>query len=100
MKVIFWTGEMLLTGSSGESILSVGSGVLFWGLLAGLWYGLLDVVQHYTLRFLLYRMGCIPRDYAKFLDYGVKLVFLQKVGGGYIFIHRFLQDHFAQLHDV
>jgi hypothetical protein len=37
----------------------------------------------------------------RFLDYAAKdLNFLQKVGGGYIFIHRMLLEHFAAMDDV
>jgi hypothetical protein len=32
-----------------------------------------------------------------FLDYAAKRIFLHKVGGGYIFVHRLLQDYFAGL---
>jgi len=42
-----------------------------------------------------YRMGYIPWNYARFLDYATEHIFLQKVGGGYIFIHRMLMEHFA-----
>jgi hypothetical protein len=31
------------------------------------------------------------------LDAAVKRIFLRKVGGGYIIIHRLPQDHFAEL---
>ena len=31
------------------------------------------------------------------LDYAADRIFLQKVGGGYIFIHRLLLEHFAAL---
>jgi hypothetical protein len=31
------------------------------------------------------------------LDWASDKVLLQKVGGGYIFIHRLLMEHFAQL---
>jgi DNA polymerase III delta prime subunit len=66
------------------------------GLLLGLnAYGGLDVIQHYILRAIIWRKGYAPRDYARFLDYAVRLIFLQKVGGGYIFIHRLLLEHFA-----
>jgi hypothetical protein len=44
-----------------------------------------------------YRNGNIPWDYARFLDYATKLGFLEKVGNGYIFIHRLLLEHFAQM---
>jgi hypothetical protein len=40
--------------------------------------------------------GYIPWNYARFLDYATERIFLQKVGG-YIFIHRLLLEHFAQM---
>jgi DNA polymerase III delta prime subunit len=70
---------------------------LGFGLLAALWYGGLDIIQHYTLRLILYLKGYIPRNYAHFLDYAAERVFLQKVGGSYIFIHRLLLEHFAAM---
>ncbi len=32
-----------------------------------------------------------------FLDYCTDLIFLRRVGGGYIFIHRLLMEHFAAM---
>ena len=46
---------------------------------------------------MLYRLGDAPWNYARFLDYATERLFLQKVGGGYIFIHRMLLEHFAQM---
>jgi DNA polymerase III delta prime subunit len=69
------------------------------GLLGTLWYGGLDVIQHYTLRLILLIQGHTPANYARFLDYAVGRIFLQKVGGGYRFIHRLLLEHFANLGD-
>ena len=40
---------------------------------------------------------CISIRYIRFLDYATERIFLRKVGGGYIFIHRLLQDYFAEL---
>jgi len=54
-------------------------------------------IQHFTLRLILYCNGYIPWNYARFLDYATERIFLQKVGGGYIFIHRLLLEHFAQM---
>ncbi|KAB8319526.1 NACHT domain-containing protein [Tolypothrix campylonemoides VB511288] len=54
--------------------------------------------KHLILRLLLWRSGCIPWNYARFLDYANERIFLQKVGGGYIFIHRMLLEHFAQIY--
>src|SRR5262249_201287 len=77
------------------------TGALFFGTLYGLsaflWCGGQDVIQHYPLRVILYWRGHTPLRYANFLDYAARLVFLQKVGGGYIFIHRLLLEHFAAM---
>ena len=67
-----------------------------WALAAALWYGGLDVIQHVTLRTMLIRSGATPRRYAAFLDYATRLIILQKVGPGYIFVHRQLLEHFAK----
>lgn len=68
------------------------------GLSIGLWYGGLDVIQHFLVRFLLWRAGSLPWRLALFLDYAAEeLHFLQKVGGGYIFVHRYLLEHFAAM---
>ncbi|MEA5508769.1 hypothetical protein VB715_03245 [Crocosphaera sp. UHCC 0190] len=34
-----------------------------------------------------------PWNYARFLDYCTEQLLLQRVGGGYRFIHRLLQEH-------
>ena len=69
------------------------------GLLTALWYGGLDVIQHYTLRLILWWNGFIPRNLARFLDYATEHIILRKVGGGYIFIHRLLLEHFAGMNE-
>ena len=78
--------------------LTVGAAIgLAFGLAVGLFFGGLACIQHFTLRFILYLNGYIPWNYARFLDYAAERIFLRKVGGGYIFIHRLLQDYFAAL---
>jgi energy-coupling factor transporter ATP-binding protein EcfA2 len=71
------------------------------GVIFGLAYGAITqgrvAMKHFNLRVVLYWGGYIPWNYAKFLDYACELLFLQKVGGGYIFIHRLLQEHFAKM---
>jgi hypothetical protein len=76
------------------------------GLLAGLGAGLTIAftyggracLQHLMLRLALRYYGCAPRHYANFLDYAAERLFLRKVGGGYIFIHRLLQEYFATMY--
>ncbi|NEN97191.1 MAG: NACHT domain-containing protein [Moorea sp. SIO3I7] len=54
-------------------------------------------IQHFVLRIILFCSGYIPWNYARFLDYATDRIFLQKVGGGYMFVHRVLLEHFATL---
>src|SRR6266545_382356 len=67
------------------------------GLVSGLAYGGRTVLQHYMLRWLLYRNGSLPLRLVPFLGYCVDRIFLRRVGGGYIFVHRLLLEHFAGL---
>jgi len=70
---------------------------LILGLIAALWYGGFDILMHFILRLMLFVDCKMPLRYTKFLDSTTNLVFLQKVGGGYIFIHRLLLEHFAAM---
>lgn len=72
--------------------------ILFAGE-GGLLFGWAAVFNHYTLRFMLWRSGALPWDYIKFLNSAADLILLRRVGGGYQFIHRSLQEYFAALDD-
>ena len=63
----------------------------------GLFHGGSACVQHSALRFLLWRAGYMPWNYVHFLDYAAERILLRKIGGGYIFVHRLLQEYFASL---
>jgi hypothetical protein len=65
------------------------------GLPLALAYGGYAVLSHLALRLILWRQGAMPWNYALFLDTAAERVFLRKVGGGYIFIHRLLLEHLA-----
>ncbi len=67
------------------------------GALLGAQFSGIVCIQHFVLRLILWRKRKITWNYARFLNYAATRIFLQKVGGGYIFIHRRLRDHFAQL---
>lgn len=54
-------------------------------------------IQHFFLRVIFFLNGKMPWNYARFLDYAAERIFLRKVGGGYIFIHRMLLEHFARM---
>ena len=55
------------------------------------------IVKHFLLRIMLHWTADMPWRYASFLDHAARLTFLRKVGGGYIFMHRLLQDYFVEL---
>jgi serine/threonine protein kinase len=104
--LIGWLSSEVLGPTGFVSFLGVVDGWLFLhlgltgltaGLLVGLLTGGLAFIQHFILRFLLWRAGSIPWNYTRFLDYAADRILLRKVGGGYIFVHRLLLDYFASL---
>ncbi|MGC9506269.1 NACHT domain-containing protein [Baaleninema sp.] len=58
--------------------------------------GLNSVCQHIALRITLWLFGYSPWNYRRFLRYCTERGFLQRVGGGYRFVHALLQEHFAK----
>jgi hypothetical protein len=82
-----------LTGSLSEALRC---GVIV-GLVAALIGGGSACLRHIALRLMLYRNGYSLWNYDRFLDYAADRLFLQKVGGGYIFVHRMLMEHFAAM---
>jgi NACHT domain len=78
---------------------------IHYGLLNGIFFGMIGVIvcggldcfRHFALRLMVYRKKYAPWNYAHFLDYATERLFLQKVGGGYIFVHRMLLEHFAEM---
>ncbi len=75
-------------------------GALLGGIIAGIFCGLIAgvaCIQHTVLRIILHQKGYIPWNYADFLDWASDHLFLRKVGGGYVFIHRLLMEHFLKL---
>jgi serine/threonine protein kinase len=68
------------------------------GLLAGLLLGGLAFLQYGLLRFVLWRVGSVPLKLLHLLNEATTSILLHKVGGGYLFIHRFLLEYFASHH--
>jgi len=86
-----WRGEQSFRAFT---TLSVG---LIFGLSLGLVGGGLFVIRHFVLRSMLWIGRSTPIRYVRFLDYAAERLFLRKVGGGYIFVHRMLLEYFASL---
>lgn len=77
---------------------SMGCGIAA-AFCAAMWFGGFDVLKHALLRFVLAAFGYLPLQIPLLLDHAAKLDFMNRVGGGYIFSHRLLMDHFAELND-
>ena len=69
-------------------------GLLFWARNGGI-----ACILHTILRVCLRQANYAPLNYPQFLDFAVEHILLRRVGGGYIFIHRLLQEHFAALYE-
>lgn len=92
----------------GFGIVGMVVGFLAGGLLGGLsfgsnqgiaHYGGHSFLKHFALRAVLSLYGHIPWDYVRFCDFCANQILLRRVGGGYIFIHRLLMEHFASMTD-
>lgn len=70
---------------------------LVLGLIIGMHKGGEACLKHLLLRLMLSIERCIPWNYPRFLNYAVEHILLYKIGGGYIFVHRWLLDYFAEM---
>lgn len=73
---------------------------LIGGPFAALKYGGSACIQHFSLRYMLHQKGRIPWNYARFLDFASARLLMKKVGGGYVFFHRMLLEHFARMYQA
>jgi len=96
--LLFGLGGGLLFGLGGGLLGGLEGGLLF-GLLGGLGGGLRfggrACLHHFALRLVLWQKNFAPLKYIRFLDYATARIFLRKVGGGYVFVHRMLLEYFA-----
>lgn len=92
--LLFGLAGGLYAGLFFGSVIGLFSG-LFFGLFSG---GGISVIQHYLLRyFIAFKNNNLPWDLDTFLEQASDLIFLRRIGGGYIFIHRLLMEHFANM---
>ena len=79
-----------------EEIQSIVAGSIAMAMFAGLFLGGgRALAQHVALRTVLWLNRLAPRDLAAFLDFAAERLLVQRVGGGYVFVHRLLLEHFA-----
>jgi energy-coupling factor transporter ATP-binding protein EcfA2 len=71
-------------------------GVLSVGAINGMQYGGIACIRHLNLCQILHKKGRIPQNYAHFLDFASDRLLMKKIGGGYVFFHRMVLEHFAE----
>jgi hypothetical protein len=82
----------LITGLSVAFVSGLAAGLVGWIAGGGMAY-----IHHGILFWLLQRAGVVPRNYIHFLNHAAQCSLLRKVGAGYLFRHRLLQDYFTSL---
>jgi hypothetical protein len=113
--LLFGLAGGVIFGMFGTAIVDLAYGLVFGlvlgsvgGLIFGLAFrlvggrtGLAAFLQHFVLRFFLWRLNLLPWNLVTFLDEAAARLLLRKVGGSYIFVHRLLRDVLAtQQNDV
>ncbi len=84
---------------------------LFCGITSGMLLAFRELISEWNnnfivfirsilLRFLLRSSNYLPFRLIFFLDYCTDLIFLRRVGDGYIFMHRLLMEHFADMYPI
>lgn len=94
--LLFGLGFGLALGPDFGLIAGLGFGLGF-GLIYGLLAGLGAALQHYILRFWLWRTHTFPLRVVSFLDEATICFLLKRNVGGYSFSHQLLQDYLADL---
>ena len=61
-------------------------------VMAALWYGGLDLINHFTLRILLAISGRLPLRLVPVLEEASRRRLMYRAGGGYLFLHAELRD--------
>ncbi|NDJ51660.1 MAG: hypothetical protein GYB68_01085 [Chloroflexi bacterium] len=93
--LVFVLVDAILNGWSGQGVLrGLNIAIFFFGLISFV-VGFASVIQHSVLRMLLFWQSLIPWNYVGFLNHAARLALLKRVGGSYIFIHRYLLEYFA-----
>lgn len=73
-----------------------GFGSLF-GLITAMQFGGYAAIKHYALRIVIEKDDTMPTGIIRLLENAVNLNLLYRVGGGFMFTHRLILEHFAKL---
>ncbi len=67
------------------------------GIFTGIHSGGEALINYGIIRLIIFYNKDMSWNYARFLDYCASVGIMRKVGGGYIFAHRYLLEYFAEL---
>lgn len=81
---------------------SLGRGIVISCIGLPVWFSIvagggLACIQHFAMRLVLFQTKKIPWDFVTFLKQAEDRLFIYRTGGSYVFVHRYLQEHFASL---
>ena len=95
---VSFAAQLVENSAVGFHIIIAGSIVGFSIIVAvaPAFYGGAAFIQHWNLRFILARSGTAPLNIVRALEEARNRGLLVRVGGGYRFYHRLLQEHFAE----
>jgi hypothetical protein len=66
------------------------------GFIAAIAQGGAACLKYSILRLFLGQRRYLPFNIRQFLDFAVECILIRKVGGGYVFVHALLLDHFVR----
>lgn len=96
--IIWWLSKTYYK-LEGAIVAGIFAGVIcgiFMALIIGIYYyGGKPFIAHYLLRWRLHQADLLPFDINAFLSTQIDHIVIQKVGAHYRFVHRALQEHFA-----
>jgi predicted NACHT family NTPase len=101
IKGFIWWGVIigivlgLITQSISFVLFSMALGFV-WAFISEL-FSIDILIEQFILRSIISSKGYLPWEYKQFLNDAKKRLMLQQVGDRYRFIHRWLQQHFAQI---
>jgi tetratricopeptide (TPR) repeat protein len=80
--------------------LLLGGQLLPWiGLFVAMENGGYFLLDHFATRYILRHLNLLPWQLVRLLDTAAERLFLRRVGGSYIFVHRTLLEYFANEYD-
>lgn len=96
--IFFYGGFIYILEGEMTSLIKAFKTSMAFGVLGFLWFGGLDVIGHYCLRFITYLDNSGPLNYIRFLEEASSLRYIRINGSGYEFMHPTVKEYFSNAH--